>query len=66
MLNDGRILVVEYKGEIYVDAAQEKKNIGEQWEEKSDGKALFLMAVKRDEKGRSVYKQIEDKINGKF
>ncbi len=51
---------------LYVDAAQEKKNIGECWEEKSDGKALFLMAVKRDEKGRSVYKQIEDKIKGKF
>jgi type III restriction enzyme len=64
-LNDGRILVIEYKGEIYVDIAQEKKNIGERWEEKSAGKALFLMAVKRDEKGRSVYKQIEDKINGK-
>jgi type III restriction enzyme len=66
LLNDGRIFVIEYKGEIYVDAAQEKKNIGERWEEKSAGKALFLMAVKRDEKGRSVYKQIEDKINGKF
>jgi len=24
------------------------------------------MAVKRDEKGRGVYKQIEDKMNGKF
>lgn len=49
MLNDGRILVVEYKGEIYVDVAQEKKNIGERWEEESAGKVLFLMAVKRDE-----------------
>jgi type III restriction enzyme len=59
LLNDGRILVIEYKGEIYVDVAQEKKNIGEKWEEKSAGagKALFLMAVKRDEKGRSVKKQ---------
>ena len=66
LLNDGRVLVIEYKGAIYVDAAQEKKNIGERWEEKSNNKALFLMAVKRDEKGRSVYKQIEDKINGKY
>jgi len=65
MLNDGRIFVIEYKGEHLVDASQEKKNIGELWEEKSGGKALFLMAVKRDEKGRSVYKQIEDKIKGK-
>jgi type III restriction enzyme len=30
LLNDGRVLVIEYKGAIYVDAAQEKKNIGEQ------------------------------------
>jgi type III restriction enzyme len=66
MLNDGRIFVIEYKGEIYVGEAEEKKNIGERWEEKSDGKALFLMAVKRDAKGRGVYKQIEDKISGKF
>lgn len=66
MLNDGRILVVEYKGEIYIAAAQEKKNIGELWEEKSNGKALYLMAVKKDEKGRDVGKQIEDKITGKY
>lgn len=66
MLNDGRIFVIEYKGEHLVEGSQEKKNIGELWEEKSNGKALFLMAVKRDEKGRSVYKQIEDKISGRF
>jgi type III restriction enzyme len=65
MLNDGRIFIIEYKGEHLVEAAQEKNNIGELWEEKSDGKALFLMAVKRDEKGRSVYKQIDDKVRGK-
>ena len=40
-------------------------NIGELWESKSNGKGLFLMAVKKDAKGRDVYKQIEDKINGK-
>jgi type III restriction enzyme len=40
------------------------KNIGELWEEKSDGKALFLMAVERDQKGRDVYKQVENKIAG--
>ncbi len=65
MLKDGRIFVIEYKGEHLVEHSDEKKNIGELWEEKSDHQALFLMAVKRDEKGRSVYKQIEDKINGK-
>jgi type III restriction enzyme len=61
-LQDGRIFVIEYKGAHLIDSSQEKHNIGELWEEKSDGRALFLMAVKRDEKGRSVYKQIEDKI----
>jgi type III restriction enzyme len=64
-LNDGRIFVVEYKGEHLVEGAQEKKNIGGLWEEKSDGTALFLMAVKRDEKGRRVYIQIDDKVRGK-
>ena len=62
LLNDGRIFVIEYKGAIYVDASQEKKNIGERWEEKSDNKALFLLAVMKDEKGRDVRKQIEEKI----
>ena len=66
LLNDGRILVVEYKGEIYIATSQEKKNIGELWEEKSNGKALYLFAVKKDEKGRDVKKQIEDKIKGKY
>jgi hypothetical protein len=40
-------------------------NIGELWESKSNKKGLFLFAVKRDRKGRDVYKQIEDKISGK-
>lgn len=62
LLNDGRIFVIEYKGEIYVESSQEKVNIGELWEEKSKGKALFLLAVKKDEKGRDVRKQIADKI----
>lgn len=41
---------------------REKANIGALWEERSKGKALFLMAVKEDDMGRDVYKQIEDKI----
>jgi len=65
LLNDGRILVVEYKGKPYEtnDDSKEKMNIGELWESKSNGKGLFLFAVKRDSKGRDVYRQIEDKIN---
>ncbi len=64
LLNDGRTLVVEYKGKPYEtnDDSKEKINIGELWEKKSSGQGLFLMAVKRDTKGRDVYKQIQDKI----
>lgn len=62
LLNDGRVMVVEYKGEHLIEASQEKKNIGERWEEKSNNKALFIIAVKHDEKGRDVYRQIEDKV----
>lgn len=65
-LSDGRIMVVEYKGAPYVDLAQEKKNIGELWEERSGGKGLFLFAVEQDEKGRGLYRQIADKINGNY
>ena len=65
VLNDGRIFVIEYKGAVYVDASQEKKNIGELWEEKSNGKALFLMAVEKNEKGQNVRQQIESKLKAK-
>lgn len=48
MLNDGRILVVEYKGKHLIDDAdtKEKLAIGKLWESKSAGKGLFLMAEK--------------------
>lgn len=67
LLNDGRIFVIEYKGAHLADTAdtKEKQNLGELWEEKSHGKGLFLMAVKKDEKGRSIDRQIEDKIAGR-
>ena len=63
-LQDGRVFAVEYKGKVYVtnDDSQEKRNLGERWEENSKGKALFLMAEKRDSKGRDVYKQLADKV----
>ena len=66
LLKDGRILVIEYKGEVYKtnDDSKEKRNLGELWAERSAGKALFLMAVERDEQGRDVYQQIENIISG--
>ncbi len=64
-LNDGRIFVVEYKGKPYVtnDDSKEKRNLGELWEERSNGKGLFLMAEKRNAQGSDVYKQLVDKIS---
>jgi type III restriction enzyme len=63
-LTDGRLLVVEYKGEPYKtnDDSREKKQVGAQWEKSSGGRCLFLFAVAEDEDGRPVQKQIADKI----
>ena len=61
-LVDGRMLVVEYKGEHLIEHEQQKKNIGERWEEKSGGKALFLWAIKKDAQGRDVSRQVQDKV----
>lgn len=63
-LHDGRILIVEYKGDHIKDSPQEKekRRIGQLWEDKSDGKGLFLLAVKKDEQGRDIYAQLESKI----
>lgn len=63
-MTDGRVLAVEYKGEPYKtnDDSREKKQVGDQWEKSSGGRCLFLFAVAEDEVGRSVARQIEDKI----
>lgn len=63
-LDDGRILVVEYKGAHLEDMEeeQEKKNIGELWQEKSNDVALFLWATKTDEAGRDTQRQLADKL----
>jgi type III restriction enzyme len=63
-LTDGSILVVEYKGEHIIDSkdTKEKRNLGELWGEKSQGKGLFIMAEKRDSKGRDLHKQLKEKV----
>lgn len=64
MLNDGRILVVEYKGAHLIDSAdtREKKQIGDLWQAKSGGNALFIIAEKfRD--GMTTAEQINEAIN---
>lgn len=59
-LKDGRMLVVEYKGDAYVsnDDSAEKRAIGNKWAEMSEGKCLFIMAVEQDRQGRDVRQQI--------
>ncbi|NMQ21305.1 DEAD/DEAH box helicase [Candidatus Competibacter phosphatis] len=59
-LQDGRALVIEYKGGHLADTqdTKEKRNIGQLWAEKSGGKGLFLMAEKRDAQGRDTRAQI--------
>lgn len=59
-LNDGRILVVEYKGAHIIDNAdtREKNTIGKLWESKSKGKGLFLMA-QRSKDGLNIDEQID-------
>jgi type III restriction enzyme len=63
-LNDGRRLVVEYKGDNLVPGMTEKNQVGHQWEQTSGGRCLYIMAVKEDNRGRNVLKQLEDKIAG--
>jgi type III restriction enzyme len=49
-LNDGRVLVVEYKGEYIYGSpdSDEKKTIGELWASRSKGKCLFVMPTEKN------------------
>lgn len=66
LLEDGRLLVVEYKGELTAgtDDTREKRAVGLLWEKASGGKGLFLLAEK-DVGGLDVRGQIKLKIGGK-
>ncbi|KAB0664087.1 DEAD/DEAH box helicase [Oryzomonas japonica] len=65
-LADGRVLVIEYKGEPYKtnDDSREKAQIGYQWQQSSGGRCLFLFAVLEDEYGRNVSQQIDNAVKG--
>ncbi|MEN5246154.1 DEAD/DEAH box helicase family protein [Brucella pseudintermedia] len=62
-LNDGRVLVVEYKGAHLSDAADtdEKRAIGSLWQKASGGKGIFMIAEKQID-GKDVRQQIEAKV----
>lgn len=47
-LVDGRVLVVEYKGEHLYTDAEEKRLVGHAWELRSAGRCLFVMLTRRD------------------
>ena len=50
LLNDGRYLVIEYKGadRWSDDDSKEKRELGELWEKRSNGKCLFVMPKGKD------------------
>ncbi len=62
-LDDGRLLVVEYKGAHLADNADtgEKRTIGKLWEEKSGGRGLFLV-VEKEVDGTDMRDQLLEKI----
>jgi type III restriction enzyme len=47
-LTDGRYLIVEYKGKHLYSDAEEKRTVGELWQELSGGKGVFVMPTARD------------------
>lgn len=64
-LHDGRILVIEYKGEHLQtnDDSKEKNTIGKHWAKMSGGKCLFAMISKQDAKGQNMQQQILSAIS---
>ena len=49
-LNDGRIAIVEYKGEHIAEGKKEehKCDVGELWAARSEGKGVFTRVVDQD------------------
>jgi type III restriction enzyme len=59
-LNDGRLFVMEYKGEAYAtnDDSREKRAVGHAWAKASRGEAVFVM-VERKVGGLDIAAQLE-------
>jgi type III restriction enzyme len=64
-LNDGRTMVIEYKGALLagsgVDDTNEKRAIGRLWEQSNAAKGLFVM-VEKQLGDRDMRGQLQDKI----
>ena len=63
-LTDGRIFVVEYKGEHLrnVPGEIEKDQVGRLWAERSGGKCVFLMAFEKDGQAGDMRGQLDAAI----
>ena len=63
LLNDDRLLVVEYKGAHIAEGSDtnEKRTVGALWERESNGKGLFAVAEKMVA-GKDVRQQLAEKI----
>jgi type III restriction enzyme len=64
-LHDGRLFVVEYKGEAYAtnDDSREKRAVGQAWARASGGQGVFLMAEKL-RNAQDVVAQLRSAIQG--
>ena len=64
LLDDGRLLVVEYKGALTRRSADtsEKRTIGQLWERQSGGKGLFLV-VEKNVDGKDMVAQLSAKVS---
>jgi type III restriction enzyme len=60
-LKDGRLLVVEYKGDHLVEGSTEKRAIGQLWQEANKGAGIYVFAEKERD-GMNVKEQILDAI----
>jgi type III restriction enzyme len=62
-LSDGRLFVVEYKGDAYAtnDDSREKRAVGHTWATASQGKAVFVM-VELEVRGLDIAAQLEQAI----
>jgi type III restriction enzyme len=63
LLEDERLLVVEYKGAHLANMPEtnEKRTVGHLWEQASSGRGLFL-TVEREKNGKDVRDQLLNKI----
>ena len=62
-LKDGRILVVEYKGQQHADEQEtadtrEKRIIGEHWQAASDGRGVFVLATMKKGDAGQIREQL--------